>query len=72
MAHDCPRCGGAMSEGFVLDDSYGRKLVSGWMPGAPVGSFWMDLRTGGQQPLDIAAWRCRRCGFLESYAAGGD
>ena len=68
--HDCPKCSGAMTEGFILDNTYGEKRVAGWMSGKPVRSFWTGLKTGKQKPIDIATWRCGRCGFLESYAAG--
>jgi hypothetical protein len=29
---------------------------------------WVCLKLGGTKPLEITIWRCRRCGYLESYA----
>ncbi|TMJ17211.1 MAG: hypothetical protein E6G94_02130 [Alphaproteobacteria bacterium] len=33
-------------------------------------SFWTGISLGGRARSQIATWRCGRCGFLESYAAG--
>ncbi|HYD12351.1 MAG TPA: PF20097 family protein [Allosphingosinicella sp.] len=69
-SHTCPKCQSAMVEGFVLDYTYGAYSVSGWMEGAPEKSFWTGIKLRGKKPVEIATWRCRSCGFLESYAAG--
>ena len=66
---ECPRCSGSMEPGYILDQTYGKFLVSKWVAGEPEKSFWMGLRLGGAEQLDIATYRCRQCGFLESYAA---
>lgn len=65
----CPKCAGAMSEGFVADKTYGGALVSTWVEGKPKKSIWLGLKLGGSTPIDIATWRCRRCFYLESYAS---
>jgi hypothetical protein len=63
----CERCGGSMEQGFVLDESYGRRIAAKWVEG--VAQYWLwNLRLGGKRQLEIASYRCRRCGFLESYA----
>ena len=59
-----------MADGFVVDHTHGGASVSAWIEGAPKKSFWTGLKLGGTKPIDIVTWRCRRCGFLESYAAG--
>ena len=64
----CPKCQGTMSEGFVVDNSDGGLKVSSWAEGAPVKSFWLGVKLG-KKPIEIATWRCGRCGYLESYAA---
>ena len=72
MAHrkDCPKCGGAMSDGFIVDkDSYGGRSVATWVEGQPKKSIWVGLRLGDAARFEITTWRCERCGFLESYAA---
>lgn len=64
----CPKCQGAMSEGFIVDHGHGTRTVSGWVEGAPEKSIWVGVKLGGRKPIEIASWRCRSCGFLESYA----
>ena len=64
----CPKCQGTMTEGFVVDNTEGGRRVSSWVEGAPVRSFWRGIKLGGKSPIDIATWRCGRCGYLESYA----
>ena len=64
----CPKCAGAMERGFVVDQGYGVVTVGEWVPGEPVKSFWTGLKLPGKTRLKVATWRCRRCGFLESYA----
>ena len=70
MAHSkkCPKCQASMTEGFVIDNTYGARTVSSWIEGAPAKSFWVGVKLEGRKPIEIAAWRCDRCGFLESYA----
>jgi hypothetical protein len=57
-----------MERGFVVDEGYGTVTVGEWVAGEPVKSFWAGLKLKGRTRLGIATWRCRRCGFLESYA----
>ncbi|MBV8685792.1 MAG: hypothetical protein JOZ90_08970 [Alphaproteobacteria bacterium] len=68
QARDCPKCGGAMAEGFTLDKIQGGVAAASWVEGTPEKSFWTGLKLKGRARLDIATWRCRRCGYLESYA----
>ena len=70
MAHsrDCPKCGGAMSGGYIIDKKEGGAAVPTWVEGEPVKSIWVGLKLRGLTRLEIRTWRCRRCGFLESYA----
>ena len=63
----CMRCQGRLTRGFVVDNGYGTRTVSGWFAGEPVKSIWSGLKIKGKQ-RDIATWRCDRCGMLESYA----
>ncbi|MEX2169080.1 MAG: hypothetical protein WD851_07205 [Pirellulales bacterium] len=63
----CQKCNGPMTQGFIVDNTYGLRLVSQWAPGAPQKSFW----TGTKLPhgtLPLAAYRCSSCGFIEFYA----
>lgn len=65
----CPKCGGAMEEGFIID--YGQymfaaKHVSSWVQGPPKLSWCGAL--GDETRRRIQSIRCVKCGFLESYA----
>jgi hypothetical protein len=57
-----------MEEGFVVDRTHGGAAPASWVAGAPEKSFWTGLKLKGRAQLQIAAWRCRKCGYLESYA----
>jgi len=64
----CLRCGGTMSEGYVVDVGYGSTSVPKWVEGSPVKSIWTGLKLRGKEQLSVTSFRCRRCGYLESYA----
>jgi ribosomal protein S27AE len=64
----CPKCQGSMSEGFVLDQTYGGRGVASWVEGEPNKNFWVGVTLGDKKPIEIATWRCGSCGYLESYA----
>ena len=64
----CPKCQSAMVEGFVIDKEHGGAGVSRWVEGPPEKGFFGNVKLRGRKPLEIATWRCRSCGFLESYA----
>ena len=71
MSHEagrCPKCDGQMEQGFVLDNTYGGRLVSQWAPGAPSRSFWTGTKLPEEGLIPIGVYRCQACGFLESYA----
>jgi hypothetical protein len=58
-----------MHPGYILDSKHGdRRGVTEWIAGLPEKSFWMGLKIKGRQRLPVTAYRCERCGFLESYA----
>lgn len=64
----CPKCAGTMERGFVVDQGHGTWTVGDWVAGEPVKSIWTGLKLRGKARLKIATFRCRRCGYLESYA----
>jgi hypothetical protein len=66
----CPKCQSSMVEGFVVDKEHGGKGVSSWLEGPPEKNFFGNVKLRGRKPVEIATWRCTRCGFLESYAGG--
>jgi len=59
-----------MVGGYVIDRTYGSVAVGSWVEGEPQRSVWTGLKLSGKAKLDIATWRCGRCGFLEQYATG--
>jgi hypothetical protein len=64
----CPRCSGSMEPGYVIDEGYGTRTVANWVAGEPEKSIWTGLKLRGKTKVAISSYRCRRCGYLESYA----
>jgi hypothetical protein len=57
-----------MEEGFLLDrDKQSR--VQTWYQGAPERWWFGALKLRGRPRFRVATRRCRRCGYLESFAA---
>ena len=67
---ECPKCGGRMEPGFVMDTTHGGYVQSHWLEGPPERSWWVGLKTKGKRKIAINTSRCSRCGFLESWATG--
>jgi hypothetical protein len=61
-----------MEEGYLLDLTYGGAMPSKWVEGKPEVSFWTGIKTKGKHQIRISTFRCRDCGYLESYARDGD
>jgi hypothetical protein len=57
-----------MAQGFILDHTYGARVVSHWGPGAPLKTFWAGTKVPEGEMVPIGAYRCAGCGFLEMYA----
>ena len=57
-----------MEVGFVVDEGYGTRTVAKWVAGEPERSMWTGLKLRGKAKQDVATYRCKRCGYLESYA----
>lgn len=58
-----------MEAGFIIDVGYGKTAVPRWAAGEPVSSFWSNgLKLRGKEQLPVTTYRCRSCGYLESYA----
>ena len=65
----CPKCGGDMAQGFIVDHhAGGKRLVSNWVEGAPEKSFWHRTNVPAEKCVPVGTFRCSGCGFLESYA----
>ena len=57
-----------MTEGYLLDNTYGGKTAANWVEGEPEKSLWSGLKTADRAVFEVTSWRCDRCGFLENYA----
>jgi hypothetical protein len=59
-----------MERGFIIDEGYGKRTVPRWVLGEPEVSMWMGggLKLRGKDKVDVKTYRCKRCGYLESYA----
>ncbi|UUY00222.1 PF20097 family protein [Sphingomonas sp. J315] len=67
-SNSCPKCQGSMAEGYVPHERSSLPGLGRWYRGAPVAG-WFGLKLP-KTYVDIATWRCQRCGFLEQYAKG--
>lgn len=69
---ECPKCGGGMAEGFIVDVAAGgAAVVSKWQGGEPHKGRFFGVSQRGAEQIDIITFRCADCGYLESYAPGG-
>ena len=64
----CAKCGGSMIEGFLVDQGHGQARVGTWQEGEPKRSIWVGVKQVKKSQLEVTSFRCRRCGYLESYA----
>lgn len=67
-ASSCPKCGGSMEAGFLVDHTYGAVAKSEWASGDARYSKWSGMQMKGRQLYEVSTFRCMRCGLLESYA----
>ena len=68
-AIQCPKCNGAMVQGFIFDRSDGgQRRVINWVEGAPDKAFWTVTKVPEEKCVPVGSFRCSLCGFLESYA----
>ena len=59
-----------MEQGYVVDVMYGGGTSSTpkWVAGEPQRSIWTGIKLRGKEQIPVSTWRCRQCGYLESYA----
>lgn len=66
---DCPRCGGVMEAGMVLDPAHPHvSHLQTWVRGIPKSGVLGQLKVDRQEQLQVVAYRCQSCGRLESFA----
>ena len=61
----CPKCGGEMEEGFVADRSTSFNIAQSQYWGT--GTSMLEMGKLKDQKI-VTTYRCKSCGFLESYA----
>lgn len=64
----CPKCNGIMQVGFVADQTYGGVLPGRWVKGKPQRSFWFGTKISDRVVINVSAYRCATCGYIELYA----
>lgn len=64
---ECPKCAGRMDEGYLLDNSDKGAAPLQWISDPPERRWW-GIRLKGHAQLQVRSFRCRSCGYLESYA----
>ena len=68
MENKCIKCGGTLTEGFLLDRGhYNGKMKQIWVEGEPEESFWSGIKTTDKAAYYVQAFRCENCKFLEFY-----
>lgn len=65
----CPKCGGRMEQGFIVDMATGDFSfgVRKWARGVPLRSLLFKTWVLWNAP-PVGTFRCEICGYLESYA----
>lgn len=61
----CPKCGGEMEKGLIADQGYLIAIKSSWGSELRMGGI---LNFGLENKKEITTFRCKSCGYLESYA----
>ena len=64
----CAKCRGHMEVGTIPDRTHGSTLVTFWQRGVAQFGLFGGLRVMGRERLEITAYRCTACGFVECYA----
>lgn len=68
MMRDCPKCGSSqVEEGYQLDKGHGETHVASFIKGKPDKRWW-GYKVAKEDRAPIITYRCKRCGYLESYA----
>jgi len=62
----CPECNAAMEEGVTLDLESRRAQT--WLRGPVEEKRLTGIKTRGKELLRVVSYRCRKCGYLKSFA----
>jgi hypothetical protein len=61
-----PKCNQSVVRGFVIDPV---RRLGYWFEGEPVHYLWTNIKRPLKPALPTGTYKCRACGFFESYAA---
>jgi hypothetical protein len=64
----CPKCSNKMELGFFTDFSDSAYTANSWRRGIYNNSFINQLLNDRSEDIEITAYRCTSCGFIELYA----
>ena len=65
----CVKCGGSMEAGYLPGPGpYSLSMTGRWIKGRPVTTPRISARAPAGKALTITTWRCKDCGYLESFA----
>lgn len=67
--YKCPKCDAEMVSGYLLDRFLFERAAKPtlWVDGERVPSF-TGVAPGGEGQIEVDAYRCTSCGFVELYA----
>lgn len=67
----CEKCAGVMEIGFIADYTYGDSdstvVQNAWIEGE-LERTWAGAKIKGKRKYLVETFRCKNCGFLESFA----
>jgi predicted nucleic-acid-binding Zn-ribbon protein len=66
--HKCIKCGNKMEIGFFTDFSDSTYTPNSWRGGTYKKTFMNQFINDRSNDINISAYRCTSCGFLELYA----
>jgi len=63
----CQKCTSEMEPGLIPDRGYNYTYPEAWVEGEGEKG-WLGLKLKNKRLYAISAYRCTKCGFLETYA----
>ncbi len=57
-----------MGTGFIVQNSLDGSRQDKWLPGEPEKSWLRGIKVDSAEMIPVVTYRCKACGFLESYA----
>jgi hypothetical protein len=67
-APGCSKCSGEMETGFLLDRAHVSQMPALWIAGVPEAATWgRGVKVADKRAYWVETWRCKSCGYLESY-----